>query len=62
MQPNSSGEKDESDHRQEGDFLLGPISAAKYQEFLVTKINRRGKRQTRVLGIDSFNIYNVRKS
>ena len=60
---NSSSEKQEQgDHRQEDDFLFGSISAARYQEFLVTKINRRGKRQTRVLGIDGFNIYNVRKS
>jgi hypothetical protein len=51
-----------SEHRQEDDFLFGSISAAKHQEFVVTKINRRGKRQTRVLGIDGFNIYNIRKS
>lgn len=29
---------------------------------MVTKINRRGKRQTRVLGVDGFNIYNIRKN
>jgi len=50
-----------SDHRKEEDFLFGSISAAKYQEFNVIKINKRGKRQVRVLGIDGFNIYNIRK-
>lgn len=49
------------DHRKEEDFLFGSISAAKYQEFTVVKINKRGKRQIRVLGIDGFNIYNIRK-
>jgi hypothetical protein len=42
--------------------LFGSISAAKYQEFNVIKINKRGKRQVRVLGIDGFNIYNIRKA
>ncbi|CDW71590.1 UNKNOWN [Stylonychia lemnae] len=62
IQPSSSNEKEKQEHRQEDDFLFGSISAAKHQEFVVTKINRRGKRQTRVLGIDGFNIYNIRKS
>lgn len=47
--------------RKEEDFLFGSISAAKYQEFNVIKINKRSKRQTRVIGIDGFNIYNIRK-
>jgi len=34
----------ESGHRKEEDFLFGSISAAKYQEFSVIKINKRGKR------------------
>lgn len=51
-----------SGFRKEEDFLFGSISAAKYQEFNVIKINKRGKRQLRVLGIDGFNIYNIRKS
>lgn len=51
-----------SGHRKEEDFLFGSISAAKYQEFNVIKINKRGKRQSRVLGIDGFNIYNIRKA
>ena len=53
---------DQKEHRKEDDFLFGSISAAKLSEFLVTKINRRGKRQTRVLGIDGFNITNIRKN
>jgi hypothetical protein len=48
-------------HRKEEDFLFGSISAAKYQEFTVIKINKRGKRQQRILGIDGFNTYNIRK-
>ena len=48
-------------HRKEDDFLFGSISAAKYQEFTVIKINKRGKRQQRILGIDGFNTYNIRK-
>ena len=48
-------------HRKEDDFLFGSISAAKYQEFTAIKINKRGKRQQRILGIDGFNIYNIRK-
>lgn len=47
--------------RKEEDFLFGNVSAAKYQEFNVVKINKRGKKQVRVLGIDGFNIYNIRK-
>lgn len=45
-------------HRKEDDFLFGSISAAKHQEFYVTKINRKGKRQSRIFGIDGNNIYN----
>jgi len=46
------------EHRKEDDFLFGSISAAKHQEFYVTKINRRNKRQARIFGIDGNNIYN----
>lgn len=53
--------EDKKDFRKEDDFLFGSISAASHQEFVVTKINRRGKRQIRVLAIDGFNIYNIRK-
>ena len=49
-------------HRNEEDFLFGSVSAAKYQEFAVIKINKRGKRQFRVLGIDGNNIYNIRNN
>lgn len=48
--------------RKEDDFLFGSVSAAKYQEFAVVKINKRGKRQFRVLGIDGNNIYNIRNN
>jgi hypothetical protein len=49
-------------HRKEDDFLFGSVSAAKYQEFAVIKINKRGKRQYRVLGIDGNNTYNIKNS
>lgn len=49
-------------NRKEEDFLFGSVSAAKYQEFAVVKINKRGKRQFRVLGIDGNNIYNIKSS
>jgi hypothetical protein len=48
--------------RREEDFLFGSVSAAKYQEFAVIKINKRGKRQFRVLGIDGNNIYNIKSA
>lgn len=48
--------------RKEEDFLFGSVSAAKYQEFAVIKINKRSKRQFRVLGIDGNNIYNIKSS
>ena len=47
------------DHqRNEDEFLFNQISASKYQEFKVIKINARGKKQERVLAIDGYNIYN----
>ncbi len=49
-------------HRKEEDFLFGSVSAAKYQEFAVIKINKRGKRQFRVLAIDGNKIYNIRNN
>jgi hypothetical protein len=36
--------------------------ACRYKEYMVTKINRRGKRQNRVLGIDQLKIYNMSRS
>jgi len=38
--------------------LFGTISATMYQEFKVIKINRRGRRQERIFGIDGNHIYN----
>lgn len=49
-------------NRKEDDFLFTSISASKYQEFFVTKINKRGKRQRRIFAIDGFNIYNCKSS
>lgn len=51
---------DSLEYRKEDEFLFGSISAAQHQEFFVTKINRRGKKQQRVFGIDGYNIYNYK--
>lgn len=34
------------------------ISAARYEQFEVIKVNAKGKKQNRILGIDSHKIYN----
>lgn len=39
---------------------MGPVSGVQHQEFLLIKINQRGKKQERVFGIDGYNIYNFR--
>jgi len=36
------------------DFLYNEVSAKRLQEFQVVKINHRGKRQNRILGIDGY--------
>jgi len=43
-------------------ILYNDVSANHYEEFEVTKINENNKRQTRILGIDGFKIYNYTKS
>lgn len=40
------------------DFLYNEMSAKKLQEFEITKINTKGKRQKRILGIDGYSVYN----
>ena len=40
-------------------FRISRANAVAYKEFNVTKINKRGKRQTRVLGIDRLSIHNM---
>lgn len=42
--PTQPSQSASSNGRKEEDFLFGSISAAKYQEFNVVKINKRGKR------------------
>lgn len=42
-------------------ILMNEVQASKYEEFEVVKINNRGKRQIRLLGIDQFKIYNRTK-
>lgn len=39
-------------------IIMNEVSASKYEEFEVIKINERGTRQKRILGIDQFKIYN----
>jgi hypothetical protein len=40
-------------------FRIPRSQAVAYKEYKVTKINNRGKRQVRVLGIDRLNIHNM---
>jgi len=44
------------------DFLFNELTSKKLQEFYVVKINSKGKRQNRILGIDGYNIYNDKVS
>lgn len=37
---------------------MGMAQASMYEEFPVVKINKRGVRQNRILGIDQIKIYN----
>ena len=38
---------------------LNEMQASKYEEFILIKINDKGKRQDRMLGIDQSKIYNI---
>lgn len=40
------------------DFLYNDLSAKQLEQWLVVKINNRGKRQIRILGIDGYFVYN----
>jgi hypothetical protein len=40
------------------DFLYNEMSAKKLQEFEIIKINQKGKRQNRILGVDGYSVYN----
>mmetsp|Transcript_10582 Transcript_10582/g.10600 ORF Transcript_10582/g.10600 Transcript_10582/m.10600 type:complete len:308 (+) Transcript_10582:590-1513(+) len=40
-------------------FHLTKAQACAYQEFPIIKVNRRGKRQKRILGIDQIRLYNM---
>lgn len=44
--------------REEKDFQFNDLTAKKLQEFEIVKINHKGKRQKRILGIDGYAIYN----
>jgi len=41
--------------------LYNEVSANRYEDFEVIKINESGKRQVRIMGIDGFKIYNYTK-
>jgi len=45
-----------------GDFIFSDQTAARYKEFNVVKVNKRGVRQDRVLGIDRERFYNKTRS
>ena len=44
------------------DFVFSDVTAAQYKEFSVVKINKHGKRQQRILGIDRERFYNLAHS
>jgi hypothetical protein len=44
--------------REVKDFLFNDLTAKKLQEFELTKINNKGKRQRRIFGIDGYAVYN----
>ncbi len=46
---------------QHSHILHNPVSANRYEEYEVIKINESGKRQVRIMGIDGFKIYNYTK-
>lgn len=49
-----------SPSKKEYEFLFNEISASRYQEFNVTKTNRFGNKQKRILGVDRYNLYNLK--
>jgi len=51
----------EADETQQFQFLYNDVSANNYEEFEVVKINHRGKRQVRIIGIDGFKLFNLSK-
>ena len=44
------------------DFVFSDVTAARYKEYAVIKVNKRGVRQERVLGIDRERFYNIARS
>ncbi|KAL1499823.1 hypothetical protein AB1Y20_012508 [Prymnesium parvum] len=52
------GEGEIEDASHIGDFIFSDQTAARYKEFMVVKVNKRGVRQDRVLGIDRERVYN----
>mmetsp|Transcript_4893 Transcript_4893/g.4146 ORF Transcript_4893/g.4146 Transcript_4893/m.4146 type:complete len:237 (+) Transcript_4893:168-878(+) len=44
------------------DFLFNELSAKKLQEWHIIKINNKGKKQNRILGIDAYYVYNDKVS
>ena len=41
------------------DFIFSDVTASRYKEYQVVKVNKRGVRQDRILGIDRQKIYNI---
>lgn len=58
MKPRPSVQEKVDAKKEVSDFLYNEMSAKRLEEFLIIKINHRGKRQKRILGIDGYNIYN----
>lgn len=50
---------DESIKYDANNFGMTRANAVTYKDYNVTKINKRGKRQSRVLGIDRLSVHNM---
>jgi len=45
--------------KKDTDFVFSDVTASRYKEYPVVKVNKRGVRQDRVLGIDRQRLYNI---
>jgi len=47
------------DEKKDTDFIFSETTASRYKEYNVVKVNKRGVKQERVLGIDQQRLYNI---
>lgn len=58
----SVDQEPETNVASETDIIFSDVTAARYKEYNVVKINKRGVKQERVLGIDRERFYNIARS